>query len=125
MILKLGVPNRELTSEVDALRLYNGVGACRLLDADAEKGILLLERLKPGHMLATVMDDERATRIAVEVMKNLWRSSNDLSRYGATAPRSVPGKSLLQNSSNSKTGLTASNAFVNATTGKRAHCLNV
>jgi streptomycin 6-kinase len=73
VILKLGVPNRELNSEITALKLYNGRGACRLLDADAEKGMLLLERLTPGRMLASVMDDEQATRIAAEVMMQLWR----------------------------------------------------
>lgn len=77
VVLKLGVPHRELTSEIAALRHYAGRGVCRLLDADAEKGMLLLERLQPGHMLATLTDDERATRIAAEVMKNLWESSND------------------------------------------------
>jgi streptomycin 6-kinase len=91
VILKLGVPNRELTSEIAALRIYNGQGACRLLDADAEKGMLLLERLQPGHMLATLEDDERATRIAAEVMIQLWKSSNDFSRYIATAPAKASG----------------------------------
>lgn len=73
VILKLGVPNNELQSEIAALRFYNGRGACRLLDADPEKGMLLLERLIPGHMLASVMDDEHATRIAADVMSRLWR----------------------------------------------------
>ena len=48
VILKLGVPNRELTSEIATLQHYDGRGACRLYDADAEKGMLLLERLQPG-----------------------------------------------------------------------------
>ena len=82
--LKLGVPNRELTSEIAALRFYNGHGACRLLNEDTEKGMLLLERLRPGRMLSTLKDDEQATRIAAEVMKKLWRSSNDFSRFMAT-----------------------------------------
>ena len=73
VILKIGVPNNELKSEIAALRYYNGRGACRLLDADAEKGMLLLEHLQPGHMLSTLVDDERATRIAAEGMLNLWR----------------------------------------------------
>ena len=81
VILKLGVPNRELTSEIAALRLYNGHGACRLLDADADKGMLLLERLLPGRMLSTMEDDERATRIAADVMLNLWKSSSDFAKY--------------------------------------------
>jgi streptomycin 6-kinase len=90
-ILKLGVPQRELTSEIAALRFYNGSGICRLLDADAEKGMLLLERLEPGHMLATVMDDERATRIAAEVMKNLWKSRTEFNHAQATAPAHADG----------------------------------
>ncbi|GAB4429166.1 MAG: aminoglycoside phosphotransferase family protein [Anaerolineales bacterium] len=73
VILKIGVQNNELTSGIAALQLYNGRGACRLLDADTEKGMLLLERLVPGRMLAAVMDDKQATRIAAHVMTKLWQ----------------------------------------------------
>jgi streptomycin 6-kinase len=73
LVLKIGVPQKELTSEIAALRLYNGRGACRLLDADSETGMLLLERLQPGHMLAKLEDDVRATEIAADVMRQLWR----------------------------------------------------
>ncbi len=73
VVLKLGVPNPELTTEIAAMRLYDGMGAARLLDADAERGILLLERLRPGTPLVAVEDDEAATAIAAEVMRTLWR----------------------------------------------------
>jgi streptomycin 6-kinase len=73
-----------LRSEIAALRLYNGRGVCRLLDADVERGMLLLEHLEPGHMLSTLEDDDRATRIAADVMKTLWESSNDFSRLITT-----------------------------------------
>ncbi len=73
VILKLGVPNEELTSEMETLRLYDGQGACRLLDSEEDKGMLLLERLKPGRMLSELEDDEQATRIAAQVMSKLWR----------------------------------------------------
>ncbi len=73
VVLKLGVPNQELTSEITALRLYNGRGACRLLDAAPDKGMLLLEQLQPGGMLSELEDDERATHIAANVMSQLWR----------------------------------------------------
>ena len=73
VVLKIGVPRDELTSEIAALRLFNGDGACQLLDADEEKGFLLLERLHPGVMLSTLEDDEEATHIAAEVMKKIWR----------------------------------------------------
>lgn len=72
-VLKIGVPNRELTSEIKALRVYAGQGACKLLEADADQGLLLLERLKPGRMLITLKDDERATEIAAEVVQAIQR----------------------------------------------------
>jgi len=73
VVLKLGIPRDELTSEIAALRLFDGDGACQLIDADEEKGFLLLERLRPGVMLSTLEDDEEATRIAAEGMKRVWR----------------------------------------------------
>ena len=74
VVLKMGVPNREMKSEMAALRLFNGEGACRLLEYDDERYWMLLERLNPGAMLSTLEDDEEATRIAAEVMKKIWRT---------------------------------------------------
>ena len=73
VVLKIGVPRDELTSEIAALRLFNRQGACRLIDYDEEKGFLLLERLQPGAMLSTLEDDEQATHIAAEAMLKIWR----------------------------------------------------
>ncbi len=70
-VLKIGVPNRELTSEINALNFYAGNGACRLLEADATHGMLLLERLRPGTMLSMVEDDDSATEIAAKVMQTI------------------------------------------------------
>jgi streptomycin 6-kinase len=74
-ILKLGVPNPELLSEIDALRVYDGRGCVRLVAWDREQGALLLERLMPGTPLSKLCpeDDERATSIAAGVMRALWR----------------------------------------------------
>lgn len=72
-VLKVGVPNPELSSEIDALRHVDGRGGVRLLAADDSWGALLLERLRPGVTLVTVEDDEAATRIAAGVMQQLWR----------------------------------------------------
>jgi streptomycin 6-kinase len=79
VVLKMGVPNSEMKSEMAALRLFNGEGACKLIDYDVEKYWMLLERLKPGVMLSTLEDDEEATHIAAEVMQKIWRFD-----YGAT-----------------------------------------
>jgi streptomycin 6-kinase len=73
VVLKLGVPCDELTTEIAALRLYDGRSAARLLAADAEAGALLLERVLPGAPLSTLPDDAEATRRAAEVMAALWR----------------------------------------------------
>jgi streptomycin 6-kinase len=73
VVLKMGVPNRELKSEMAALRLFNGEGACKLLDYDEEKYWMLLERLQPGVMLSTLEDDEEATHIAADVMQKIQR----------------------------------------------------
>jgi streptomycin 6-kinase len=72
VVLKIGVPNHELTSEINALRSFDGKGAVRLLEADEKRAMFLLERLRPGEMLATLTDDDRATQIAADVMLNLW-----------------------------------------------------
>ena len=72
VVLKVGLPNRESLSEMAALRLFNGEGACKLLEHDEEKYWMLLERLNPGVMLSTMEDDEEATHIAAEVMKKIW-----------------------------------------------------
>jgi streptomycin 6-kinase len=74
LIFKLGVPNPELLTEIEALRVYDGRGCVQLLAADREQGVLLLERLEPGTALrACTDDDERATAIAAGVMRRLWR----------------------------------------------------
>ena len=73
VVLKIGLPNDETKSEMAALRLFNGDGACRLIDYDEEKYWMLLERLQPGLMLSTLEDDEEATHIAVDVMQKIWR----------------------------------------------------
>jgi streptomycin 6-kinase len=73
LILKLGVPHPELSSEIAALRLYDGSGSARLSEAEPERGALLIERLLPGSMLLDLTDDDEATRIAAQVMRALWR----------------------------------------------------
>jgi streptomycin 6-kinase len=73
LVLKAGVPHPELFSEMAALQHYAGRGCVRLLDHDQVHGVMLLERLKPGTMLSTLTDDATATRIAAEVMRELWR----------------------------------------------------
>ena len=73
VVLKVGVPDRELTSEIHAMRHFAGRGAARLLHSDPGRGMLLLERLLPGTPLASVAEDADATQIAAQLMLELLR----------------------------------------------------
>ena len=72
-VLKAGVPRPDLVSEIEALRIYAGRGSVLLLQADAERGVMLLERIEPGTTLKAEPDDARATEIAARVMQSLWQ----------------------------------------------------
>jgi streptomycin 6-kinase len=98
-ILKVGVPSRELLGEMGVLRFYDGRGAVRLLEADAELGALLLERLRPGTPLRSLVEGsgdatggdvearhDRAAAIAAGVMRRLWRPAPPLPPGGAFRP---------------------------------------
>jgi len=71
VVLKLGVPDTELESEVEALKAYHGRGAVKLLAADPAKGALLLERLSPGTELHMLGDDRQESEIAARLMAQL------------------------------------------------------
>jgi streptomycin 6-kinase len=73
VVVKVCSPTGEFASESAALRCYDGQGATRLLAADSEREVMLLERLLPGTLLSTVSDDEEATVSAAGVMRALWR----------------------------------------------------
>jgi streptomycin 6-kinase len=65
-VLKLQFPHDESAHEADALRAWDGAGAIRLLDHDAARDALLLERCTPGVPLSTASRDE-----ALDVMAEL------------------------------------------------------
>lgn len=74
-VLKVSRHVAETRSEIAALRLWNGHGAARLLEADPEAGALLVERVEPGTMLVEVAkeDDAAATLVAADTLRQLWR----------------------------------------------------
>lgn len=75
-VLKVSPHLKETRSEVAALATWRGDGAARLLESEPELGGMLLERIEPGTMLARMpeLDDDNATRIAVDLLRRLWRS---------------------------------------------------
>jgi streptomycin 6-kinase len=84
-VLKLGVPRDEIMSEMEALRLLDGHGIVRLLEADMDQYVMLLERLRPGTMLSNLGDDDEATSIGARVMRKLWRPAPPEHRFPSLA----------------------------------------
>lgn len=73
-VLKLGLPGAEhLRREAAALAAFDGHGAVRLLDHDADRGALLLELAEPGTLARALVphDDDAATAVAVDVLLRL------------------------------------------------------
>jgi streptomycin 6-kinase len=62
----------ESDHEADALELWAGDGAVRLLRRDVARRALLMERADPGTDISALPDDQ-ATAIAVELGRRLWR----------------------------------------------------
>jgi streptomycin 6-kinase len=89
-VLKIAPPweDGEVHQEIFALALYDGRGACRLLESDVDRQAMLLERVRPGAMLATVaaQDDDEATTIAADVMRRLWLPAAELPDPGRFRP---------------------------------------
>jgi streptomycin 6-kinase len=87
-VLKVTPPeDDESDEEADALALWDGDGAVRLLRRDRARRALLVERAWPGDDVAALPDDE-PTRIAVEVGLRLWRPAAEPFRWiGDWVPR--------------------------------------
>ena len=73
VVLKVSFIDEETRHEADALALWDGQGAVRLLDAEPQRGALLLEQLQPGTSLVDHPDLEAAVSIACGVLRRLWR----------------------------------------------------
>jgi len=72
-VLKVTPPaDDESDEEAEALTLWGGDGAVRLLRRDRGRRALLIERARPGGDISTLPEDE-ATAIAVGVGLRLWR----------------------------------------------------
>lgn len=72
-VLKVAPPDDdESIHEADALELWDGDGAVRLLRRDDLRRALLLQRADPGHDASRLLDDE-AIAVALAVGARLWR----------------------------------------------------
>lgn len=103
-VLKVTPPDDdESDEEADALALWDGDGAVRLLRRDRARRVLLLERARPGTDISELADDE-ATAVAIHVGLRLWRPARQPFRWiGDHVPRwldeaersTEPGRELI------------------------------
>jgi streptomycin 6-kinase len=70
-VLKVQFPGREGEHEAAALRHWNGDGAVRLIDHDADGHALLIERCRPGTPLSRIEPDA-ALDVVICLMPRLW-----------------------------------------------------
>jgi streptomycin 6-kinase len=69
--LKLIYPHREAEHEGEALRVWDGDGAVALLEHDADRWAVLLERCEPGALLAHA-DPDTALDVLIGLLPRLW-----------------------------------------------------
>jgi streptomycin 6-kinase len=88
LVLKVTPPeDDESDEEGEALELWDGEGAVRLLRRDRARRALLLERASPGNDIAA-LDEKQATAIAVSVGRTLWLPAEEPFRWiGDHVPR--------------------------------------
>jgi streptomycin 6-kinase len=71
-VLKVIYPHREAEHEGEALRVWEGDGAIRLLAYDEVRWSMLIERCEPGTLLAEA-DPELALDVLIGVLPRLWK----------------------------------------------------
>jgi streptomycin 6-kinase len=74
MVLKVQWPHPECAHEADALRVWNGVGAARLLAHDPERHALLLEKCEPGTCLADATGIDPLS-VLIGLLPRLWKAA--------------------------------------------------
>jgi len=81
-VLKISFPDREAEHEAEALSLWSGEGAVRLLERDDERYALLVERCDPGGQLSDVVDEDEANSAAARILTRIWRPPPDPHPFG-------------------------------------------
>ena len=72
LVLKIRFPDRESEHEPDALAVWRGDGAARLVARDDERHAFLIERCRPGTSLRHA-GQEHAIAVFVDLLPRLWR----------------------------------------------------
>ncbi|MQR96192.1 aminoglycoside phosphotransferase family protein [Fictibacillus phosphorivorans] len=97
MVLKVVIDQKEYETELSALQLLSGENTVKLLEYEKERGLMLLERIQPGHTLAEIEDDDEATVIAAKVIKKLMVPAPAKSNLPTVLERENSLKRIYQN----------------------------
>lgn len=74
-VLKLRSPGEAMDAEAEALQLFGGRGAARLIACNSELGAILMERAVPGSQLSDCLSEIDGESVMVDVIRNLDRSA--------------------------------------------------
>ncbi len=73
-VIKISFPqNNEFRTELGALKFYNGAGAIKVLEADLENGVMLLEKAEPGDRVRDITPERKKVSITASVLKKLHK----------------------------------------------------
>lgn len=75
-VLKIQFPDQESEHEAQALALWNGDGAVRLLDHDPVRSALLIERCQPGTHLSD-LGAGKALDALIGLLPRLWKPAGE------------------------------------------------
>lgn len=78
VVLKVGHPHPEQRTEMIALACYDGHFTPKVLDCDAGKGAILMERIVPGTTFRAYADSIERSRLVPSVLGKLSRQVEDV-----------------------------------------------
>lgn len=97
VVIKIVIDQKEFEAELRALQLLSGESTVKVLAFEKERGIMILERIKPGQTLAEIEDDDQATIIAAKVMKVLMAPASADTNLPTVLDRENSLKRIYQN----------------------------
>ncbi len=113
-VLKLYFPDlKEFLGELEALKIFNGEGAARLLKYDEKFRVMLLERLMPGKELKSLGSETSEITAAAQVMRDLWKGEPEVHQFPDISDW-YRGFARLRDKHNGKTGPLPEKLVLNA-----------
>lgn len=81
VVLKIGLPDKELEAERKALEMYAAKPVCACYDAEPALGAMMLERIIPGFDLTVIRNRDTRYKLAAQLMADLSNVEGDTSAF--------------------------------------------